>query len=799
MVPQPAGLAAAMKRLLSAASGRGHLPCHLWCRSEPVALPVAPRLLRRKLARPSSSLSSRRHASTNSNGVSSAYQLTRDAFGRHRRLTPDCLIGAKPLDAADKALLAQYRIESNLAETTIDKKFTDETGLDRSVLLNEIRDAASKQPQGVASAEIGPSGRFKYFHNDDGAGIRAFYRLPVAGTPTEAGEPKEYLRINFHAEVPGATSLSVDEISIARVSSPTLGGSDTIIVRHIESGIEHSVAIPNLESLAFGPSGKEIYFTTKNELNRPDTVHRIAFDSVNGFDAPDMADRLFYDADERNFVEVRRTKGNRWILVQSTSKSSNEAYLVDGDNILPVRKREENILYFVDCGDAEDDIFLLAHKMNDCEKEVETDDLGAEMKLFATRTADLPLGSFRDAKMLYKPDGNYFIEDMDAFSDRVLLYERSTANGKQRISICGRDGTASTCVISLPEQINEFAKISPGLNACYGSTKFRFYVESPLHSPTALDYDFELDTYCGGRPGESTKDYFMEKAFATSLDGTIIPMTLVGQATSDSDSPRPTVLVAYGSYGEMNVPSYDPTLVPLLRRNFVIAYAHTRGGGELGAKWYEKGRGGNKQRAIEDLIACAEALTNHQLAVTEPRLLGVRAFSAGAVIAAAAVNGRPTLFSTLCLSNPFVDVFGAMSDPTLPLTEHERDEWGDLGTIAAYCPFTNHIGNSLPSTLVVGTLDDVSVPYWHASTYAMKRKQMLIQMREDADAVDDQLYLSETLLKIEESGGHNLHGCRLNVSSLECAFLISELKTEANKDNNNGRSSMLGTLWGMIK
>jgi oligopeptidase B len=349
----------------------------------------------------------------------------------------------------------------------------------------------------------------------------------------------------------------------------------------------------------------------------------------------------------------------------------------------------------------------------------------------------------------------------------------------------------------LPEEINECAKISPGLNACYGSTNFRFYVESPLHPSTALDYDFELDAYYGGRPGETwaTKDYFMEKVFATSLDGTIIPVTLVGQATSDSVSPRPTVLVAYGSYGEINVPSYDPTLVPLLRRNFIIAYAHTRGGGELGAKWYEKGRGVNKPRAIDDLIACAEALTT-QAAVTEPHLLGVRAFSAGAVIAAAAANVRPSLVSTLCLSNPFVDVFGAMSDPTLPLTEHERDEWGDLNTIAKYCPFTNVIGNSLPSTLVVGTLDDVNVPYWHASTYAIKRKQMLIEMKEDA--VDDQLHLGETLLKIEESGGHNFHGCRLNVASLECAFLISELKTEANCDHN-GRASMLGTLWEMIK
>ena len=164
-------------------------------------------------------------------------------------------------------------------------------------------------------------------------------------------------------------------------------------------------------------------------------------------------------------------------------------------------------MYFVDCGDADDEIFLLAQKINDGEKEGETDDLAAEMKLFKARTADLPLGSFRDAKMLYKPDGNYFIEDMDVCKDCVLLYERSTADGKQRISICGRDGAASTCVISLPEQINECAKISPGLNACYGSTKFRFYVESPFHPPTALDYDIDLGTYCGDCPGEMN-DYF---------------------------------------------------------------------------------------------------------------------------------------------------------------------------------------------------------------------------------------------------------------------------------------------------
>ena len=78
----------------------------------------------------------------------------------------------------------------------------------------------------------------------------------------------------------------------------------------------------------------------------------------------------------------------------------------------------------------------------------------------------------------------------------------------------------------------------------------------------------------------------------------------------------------------------------------------------------------------------------------------------------------------------------------------------------------------------------------------MKRKQMLIEMRDD-DAVGDQLHPGETHLNIEESGGHNLHGLRLDIASLESAFLISELQIKSKQEAKKG--SMLGALWGLIK
>ena len=54
-----------------------------------------------------------------------------------------------------------------------------------------------------------------------------------------------------------------------------------------------------------------------------------------------------------------------------------------------------------------------------------------------------------------------------------------------------------------------------------------------------------------------------------------------------------------------------------------------------------------------------------------------KGYSAGGMLLAAACNQDPALFSALVLRFPFVDVLTAMMDPSLGLTAHEGDEWGD--------------------------------------------------------------------------------------------------------------------------
>lgn len=52
---------------------------------------------------------------------------------------------------------------------------------------------------------------------------------------------------------------------------------------------------------------------------------------------------------------------------------------------------------------------------------------------------------------------------------------------------------------------------------------------------------------------------------------------------------------------------------------------------------------------------------------------------AGALLAAQAMVKVPTAFAAALFRRPFVTLLNSMTDPSLPMTAHEYDEWGDPG------------------------------------------------------------------------------------------------------------------------
>ena len=114
----------------------------------------------------------------------------------------------------------------------------------------------------------------------------------------------------------------------------------------------------------------------------------------------------------------------------------------------------------------------------------------------------------------------------------------------------------------------------------------------------------------------------------------------------------------------------------LLDRGVVWALVHPRGGGELGRRWYLDGKLLHKRNTFTDTIAVRRAPRRSTAGPRRERV-AIRGGSAGGLLVGACVTMRPDLFAAAVAEVPFVDVVTTMSDPTLPLTVTEWEEWGD--------------------------------------------------------------------------------------------------------------------------
>jgi oligopeptidase B len=444
------------------------------------------------------------------------------------------------------------------------------------------------------------------------------------------------------------------------------------------------------------------------------------------------------------------------------TKTSNEIYLsADPSTLLLVRPREENVQYHLDVGDQNDVVMLLSEN-------------GGEYIVLETTTDLLPMGRERkNERMSTGTEDDHVITDMDLFRNYHVLYERSTSTGYQRISVYRRGSLSTSCVVvPLSPDAVECGKLCPAGNINFGSKSLRFELESPITSGCIYDFEFETnEVKRNGSAEDSRGSYKSERIFVSSKDGTKVPLSLIYREDEKSwsswfgarESARPVVLVGYGAYGEPMNLGYDPSWLPLLERGFVLAFAHTRGGGDLGKAWYHAGCRENKVKAIEDFEACA----NH-LKAQWGGPLTAKAFSAGGVLVGGALNRQPGLFDNVVLTNAFVDVYKTMMNPDLFLTPHEWDEYGnpleDTGIhdlIRSYCPIYNvtSSSNPPPRILLIGTLDDENVPFWNATIFAKKLR----------DCTDDK---DKVFLHIEDGGKHHLGGRRLHVAALELAFII---------------------------
>jgi oligopeptidase B len=202
---------------------------------------------------------------------------------------------------------------------------------------------------------------------------------------------------------------------------------------------------------------------------------------------------------------------------------------------------------------------------------------------------------------------------------------------------------------------------------------------------------------------------------------TLIPMTIVH---TPHYTHKPTLVVVYGAYGKSLPMFYKPYYHELVDRGWNLAFAHVRGGGELGPSWHSQGKLQNKHNSFLDFKACIEYLLTHEY--TTPSLLCAEGDSAGGLILGHALNTIPQYISGVITRNGFFHISHEVVKSTSALHVHEYEEWGhptnsnDMEYIQSYCPHSNIVKQSYPAVYAYAGLLDTIVDPKHSIEWIEK-------------------------------------------------------------------------------
>lgn len=647
-------------------------------------------------------------------------------------------------DRDDPAVIAYLEEENAYTEAVL----APTKGLQEE-LFEGIR---SKVAETDAGAPIHHGGWWYFSRTEEGLQYSIACRLPDPDRRLSAGEVSRITRAGSAGE-----EVILDENKLAQGDYLSLGvfdispdhnllgyavdhdGSElfTLKFKDLRSGEDLADAIPGVYyGSAWAADNRTFFYVRPDEAMRPYQVWR----HVLGETDPDVL--VFEEDDERFFVGISLSRDESRVVIHSASSVTSEARWIDAHS-----------------PQAEPTVIL--ERSSGVEYDVEYD-AGAWLVRTNRPAAD---GSPRGNFALYRlPESgsdpgaleeviahrdDVTLEGVDAFAGYLAVWERHQSDGLGHIRIVDKAGGQGH-VVQQPEPV---FKLSGEGNPDWEAASYRFGYTSLVTPATSVEYEVGSRSW---RPvwtqivpsGHDPGRYRTERLWAPAADGRRVPVSVVGLADRPLDGTAPCVLYGYGAYEITIDPAFSVMRLNLIERGVTFAIAHVRGGGELGRKWYEEGRLEHKENSFTDFVAAADHLVATGWA--DPARLSARGGSAGGLLMGAVINIRPDRWRAVVAEVPFVDVVSTMSDPSLPLTVTEWDEWGDplhdaeaFRRMLGYSPYDNVAETGYPAMYVTAGLNDPRVGYWEPAKWVAKLRSV------GAGAGDRPL-----LLRTELGAGH---------------------------------------------
>jgi oligopeptidase B len=554
----------------------------------------------------------------------------------------------------------------------------------------------------------------------------------------------------------GALTVSDDGHLLAYSTDTTGFRQYTLHIKDLRTGEVLSDQAQRVGSVVWTADNRTLFYTVEDEeTKRQFQLYRHVVSE------PQDKDALVYEeADERFNVGAGRTRDGKYLVLESASHTaSEEQFLPAADpkgNWRLIEPRRKNIEYYSDHREG-----LWYIRVNDTSR------------TFRLVTAPLatPGRAYWSELIAHRED--VMLEELELFQSFAVLVERSNGLPHLKVRFFDNQGafTGPSPEIAFPEPTYS---AHPHVNREFVTDTFRYGYQS-LVSPTSV-YEYNVST------GQSTllKElevpggfdrslYRSERLFATAPDGTRIPVSIVYRRDKKGNGANPLYIYGYGSYGSSLPVGFNSNRLSLLDRGFILAYAHIRGGGDMGKPWHDAGRLMNKMNTFTDFIAVTEYLTAQGYG--DPGRVAMEGGSAGGLLMGAVANLRPDLYRAVLSHVPFVDVMNTMLDPTLPLTIGEYEEWGDpnqpdaFAYMLQYSPYDNLDRKAYPAMLVKTSLHDSQVMYWEPAKYVAKLRTL---------KTDDKLLLLETNMSAGHGGASGRYDY-LKEIALDYAFLLQEL------------------------
>lgn len=360
--------------------------------------------------------------------------------------------------------------------------------------------------------------------------------------------------------------------------------------------------------------------------------------------------------------------------------------------------------------------------------------------------------------------GSGVIEEFLVNQDGVYLAERVGSVFELRLA--SLTGSVSHAVAT------PFPGTIGGLTADPRGTGIFFRVEGWVHAAAQFHYKPDggapRDTGLLPQPAVDLARYAeAREVLATSYDGTLVPLSIIGPKGMALDGSHPTLLTSYGSYGLSIDPYYRSNALAWIEHGGILAVAHVRGGGEFGEDWHRAGQKQNKLNTVFDTIACGHYLVDQ--GYTRAGLLGDTGRSAGGIPAGGAIAWAPTLFRVVLDGVGMSDALRVETEPNGPPNVPEfgstSTEAGfhDLYAMSAY----THLfpGTPYPAVMYSTGAHDPRVAPW----------QMLkMAARTEADTSSGR----PVLLRVDYDAGHGIGSSRSQREELtadEWAFALWQM------------------------